>query len=155
MGVFPLFLFMIAETYICFMDTSTGKTIHEGRNVKRFREMLGIKQEALAVALGDDWNQKKISLLEAKDKIEAGILDEVAKALKVPVEAIQNFDEENALNVISNTFHEAAFIGSHGTFNINPIEKWMEDMEENKKLYERLLQAEREKVALLEKLLNK
>lgn len=155
MWVFLLFLFMIAETYICFMDTSTGKTIHEGRNVKRFREMLGIKQEALAAALGDDWNQKKISLLEAKDKIEAGILDEVAKALKVPVEAIQNFDEENALNVISNTFHEAAFIGSHGTFNINPIEKWMEAMEENKKLYERLLQAEREKVALLEKLLNK
>ena len=72
----------------------TEKTIHEGRNVKRFREMLGIKQEALANALGDDWNQKKVSMLEAKDKIEVGILDEVAKALKVPVEAIQNLDEE-------------------------------------------------------------
>ncbi len=33
--------------------------IHQGRNVKRFREMLGIKQEALALELGDDWNQKK------------------------------------------------------------------------------------------------
>ena len=79
--------FMWAETYICFMELSTGKTIHEGRNVKRFREMLGIKQESLAAALGEDWNQKKISLLEAKDKIEAGILQDVAKALKVPVEA--------------------------------------------------------------------
>ena len=156
MGVFPLFLFMIAETYICFMDTSTGKTIHEGRNVKRFREMLGIKQEALAVALGDDWNQKKISLLEAKDKIESGILDEVAKALKVPVEAIQNFDEDQAVNIISNTFNDQSNgYNYYPTFNINPIEKWMEAMEENKKLYERLLQAEREKVALLEKLLNK
>ena len=156
MGVFPLFLFMIAETYICFMDTSTGKTIHEGRNVKRFREMLGIKQEALAAALGDDWNQKKISLLEAKDKIEAGILDEVAKALKVPVEAIQNFDEDQAVNIISNTFNDQSNgYNYYPTFNINPIEKWMEAMEENKKLYERLLQAEREKVALLEKLLNK
>jgi len=28
------------------------KTIHQGRNVKRFREMLGIKQEALAFELG-------------------------------------------------------------------------------------------------------
>ncbi len=137
------------------MDTSTGKTIHEGRNVKRFREMLGIKQEALAAALGEDWNQKKISLLEAKDKIETSILDEVAKVLKVPVEAIQNFDEEQALNIISNTFHEAAFISSTGTFNINPIDKWVEALEENKKLYERLLQAEREKVALLEQLLRK
>lgn len=133
----------------------TEKIKHTGRNIKRFREMLGIKQEALAIALGDDWNQQKISLLEAKDQIEAGILEDVAKALKVPVEAIQNFDEEQALNVISNTFHEAAFIGSHGTFNINPVEKWMEALEENKKLYERLLQAEREKVALLEKMLNK
>ncbi len=30
------------------------KTIHQGRNVKRFREMLGIKQEAKASELGDD-----------------------------------------------------------------------------------------------------
>lgn len=133
----------------------TEKTKHTGRNIKRFREMLGIKQEALAIALGDDWNQQKVSLLEGKGQIEAGILEDVAKALKVPVEAIQNFDEENALNVISNTFHEAAFIGSHGTFNINPVEKWMEALEENKKLYERLLQAEREKVALLEKMLQR
>ena len=46
--------------------------IHQGRNVKRFREMLGIKQEALAFDLGADWNQKKISMLEQKDIIEAG-----------------------------------------------------------------------------------
>lgn len=36
--------------YFCFMTTNEEiqKTIHQGRNVKRFREMLGIKQEALA-----------------------------------------------------------------------------------------------------------
>lgn len=147
--------FVWAETYICFMDTTTGKTIHEGRNVKRFREMLGIKQEALAAALGDDWNQKKISLLEAKDTIEAGVLEDVAKALKVPVEAIQNFDEEQAVNIISNTFNDQSNgYNYYPTFNINPVEKWIEAMEENKKLYERLLQTEREKVALLEKMLS-
>ncbi len=32
------------------------KKVHEGRNVRRFREMLGIKQETLAYELGDDWN---------------------------------------------------------------------------------------------------
>jgi DNA-binding XRE family transcriptional regulator len=36
-----------------------SKTIHQGRNIKRFREMLGIKQEALAHELGEDWSQKK------------------------------------------------------------------------------------------------
>jgi DNA-binding XRE family transcriptional regulator len=28
------------------------KSIHQGRNVKRFREMMGVKQEALAFNLG-------------------------------------------------------------------------------------------------------
>ncbi|HLP35653.1 helix-turn-helix transcriptional regulator [Lacibacter sp.] len=132
----------------------TEKTIHEGRNVKRFREMLGIKQEALAHALGDDWNQKKISLLEAKEQIEPAILDEVAKALKVPVDAIKNFSEEAAINIISSTLHNTyGLINYSPTFN--PLEKYVEALEENKNLYERLLAAEKEKVALLEKMLSK
>ncbi|XVJ67582.1 MAG: helix-turn-helix transcriptional regulator [Lacibacter sp.] len=132
------------------------KTIHEGRNIKRFREMMGMKQEALAMALGDDWNQKKVSLLEAKEAIEDSLLEQVAAVLKVPVEAIKNFDEEGAINIIANTFnsHDNSF-AHQCTFNINPVEKWMEMLEENKKLYERLLKTEQEKVALLEKLLEK
>lgn len=55
------------------------KIIHQGRNIKRFREMLGIKQEALANELGDDWNQRKISLLEQKDVVEDELLVQVAK----------------------------------------------------------------------------
>lgn len=49
------------------------KKVHQGRNVKRFREMLGVKQEALAFDLGDDWNQKKISLLEQKDEVDVAL----------------------------------------------------------------------------------
>lgn len=47
----------IYETVFISMNE---KNIHEGRNVKRIREMPGIKQEALAIELGDDWNQRKI-----------------------------------------------------------------------------------------------
>ena len=39
--------------------------------------MLGIKQEALALELGDDWNQRKISLLEQKETIEPELLEQV------------------------------------------------------------------------------
>jgi hypothetical protein len=39
--------------------TDMPNKVHEGRNVKRFREMLGIKQEALATELGEDWTQKE------------------------------------------------------------------------------------------------
>lgn len=136
--------------------TDTPKNIHQGRNVKRFREMLGLKQEALALALGDDWNQKRISLLEGKEIIEEDILTQVAAILKVPVEAIKNLDEDKAVNIIANTFTDfkdnASAINNNCSLNFNPIEKWLEVLEENKKLYERLLASEREKVELLKNL---
>ena len=65
--------------------------IHEGRNVKRFREMLGIKQDTLAYELGDDWNQQKISLLEQKETIDDALLAGISAVLKVPREAHKNF----------------------------------------------------------------
>jgi transcriptional regulator with XRE-family HTH domain len=132
------------------------KTIHHGRNIKRFREMLGLKQDALAAELGDDWSQKKVSMLEAKETIEQNIIEQVAKVMKIPVDAIKNFDEDQAINFISNTFDNGSFIntGHNPTFNVNPMEKWLEALEENKRLYEALLKSEREKVSMLEKMLT-
>ncbi|MGE9313298.1 XRE family transcriptional regulator [Niabella sp. CJ426] len=132
------------------------KKIHEGRNVKRFREMLGMKQDALASELGEDWNQKKISLLEQKETLDAAILKDVATALKIPVEAIQNFDEEQAINIISNTFQEGSFVntGHSPTFNINPMEKWLESIEEIKQLYERWLKEKEDTIRTLEAILE-
>lgn len=42
--------------------------------MKRFREMLGIQQEALAYELGEEWNQKKITLLEQKEEVDTPLL---------------------------------------------------------------------------------
>ena len=139
------------------METGTNEKIHQGRNIKRFREMLGIKQEAFATELGEDWNQKKVSLLEQKETIEDDLLQQVAKVLKVPVEAIKNFDEEKAIYNIQNNYEGSNNQGANLNYNctFNPIDKWIEALEENKKLYERLLQAEKEKVELLQSLLDK
>ncbi|WP_256010294.1 helix-turn-helix domain-containing protein [Desertivirga xinjiangensis] len=143
------------------MSTTSEKSgkIHQGRNVRRFREMLGLKQEALSIALGEDWNQKRISLLEAKETLEPEVLALVAKALKVPEEAIKNFDEEMAVNVISNTFssHDNSTLNAVNIQpSFNPIDKLIEVVEDNKKLYEenknlyeRLLKSEREKIEIL------
>ena len=128
------------------------KTIHQGRNVKRFREMLGIKQEGLAWQLGEDWNQKKISALEQKELIDDTLLEQVATLLKVPAQAIKNFDEEQAINNINSFYDNSAF---NFQCTINPIDKWIEAIDKNEKLYERLLQVEREKSDLLQKLLDK
>jgi transcriptional regulator with XRE-family HTH domain len=135
--------------YICRITTTTDmdKIIHQGRNVKRFREMLGIKQEGLAYMLGDDWNQKKISGLEQKEVIDDPLLEQVAKLLKVPADAIKNFDEEAAINVIGNSYHDnsTSNVNYHCTFN--PIDKIVE-------LYEALVKSEKEKVELLQKVLD-
>ncbi len=130
--------------------------VHEGRNVKRFREMLGIKQEALAYELGDDWNQKKISLLEQKETIDAPLLHQVSLALKIPVDAFKNFDEEQAINIISNTFHDTqGLINYNATFNNNSIDKLIQLHEEKIALYERMLKEKDEMMARLEKLIGK
>lgn len=145
------------KLYICYMSNTTNtRTIHEGRNIKRFREMLQIKQEGLADMLGDDWTQKKVSQLEAKETIEPAILQEVAKALKIPAEAIQNFDEETAIYNISCTFSDNAMLNNRvETQNINPVEKWLEAIEEIKRLNAALLKEKDEKIALLERMMEK
>jgi transcriptional regulator with XRE-family HTH domain len=137
-------------------DTMTNHKIHEGRNVKRFREMLGIKQDALAADLGDDWNQQKISLLEQKETIDAALLQQIATALKIPAEAIQNFDEEQAVNLISCTFSDNAMFNNRiEVFNNNPIEEIKKLHEEKIALFERMLKEKDEMMARLEKLIER
>ena len=127
--------------------------VHEGRNVKRFREMLGIKQDALAYELGEGWNQQKISLLEQKETIEMPLLKQISSAMKVPVEAFQNFDEEQAVNIISNTFDNGSIAMSYNT-NFHPIEQIIKLHEEKIALYERMLKEKDEMMLRLEKLIK-
>lgn len=118
--------------------------------------MLGIKQEALAFDLGEDWNQKKISLLEQRDVIEDDMLRQISAALRIPVEAFQNFDEEQAVNIISNQFDNGA-IGyqKNESCTFNPIDKIVQLYDEKIALYERMLKEKDEMMVKLEKLINK
>lgn len=120
--------------------------IHEGHNVKRIREILGIKQDALAIDLG--LTQQAVSLLEQKETLDATTLDKVAKALGVSADAIKNFNEDATFNIISNTYHDQS---SSVNYQFNPIEKIIELYQEKIQLYERLL---KEKDELIQKLLD-
>ena len=128
--------------------------------------MLGIKQEALAFDLGDDWNQKKVSLLEQKEIIEDPLLKKISEVLKIPIEAFQNFDEEQAVNIIANTVTNVNDNATGQVFQINSTintsEKWLEALEEIKKLneekielYERMLKEKDEMMERLERLIEK
>lgn len=117
--------------------------------------MLGIKQEALAFDLGDDWNQQKISLLESKETIEPALLQQISTVLNIPVAAFENFDEEQAVNVIANTFTNSDSAIGFVINNYNPIEKIIQLHEEKIELYERMLKEKDEMMTRLEKLINK
>lgn len=122
------------------MNTPTKN--HIGRKISRIRELRDMKQEALAQAMGT--NQQAISLIENSETIDEEKLIEVAKALGVTPEAIKNFSEEGVINYFNNfTDHSAGTFNNHCTFN--PLDKLIEAYEENKKLYERLLEAEKNK----------
>ena len=103
--------------------------------------------------LGDDWNQQKVSLLEQKETIDPALLQQISSALKIPAEAIQNFDEEQAVNVIANTFGDNAF--NYGTMHFQPIDKLIQLHEEKIVLYERMLKEKDEMMAKLEKLIER
>ena len=137
------------------MSTAT-KTSHIGRKISRIRELRGMKQEALAAELGI--SQQGVSILEQSEKIDDEKLGKVAKILGVSKEAIENFSEENVTNYFNNFYDNSSPQGN--SFNqgmyakFNPLDKLVEVYEENKKLYERLLEAEKEKIAYLEKLFD-
>jgi transcriptional regulator with XRE-family HTH domain len=135
--------------------STTAKT-HIGRKISRIRELRGMKQETLAEELGI--SQQGVSQLENSETVEDEKLERVAKALGVTKEVIENFNEESIFNNIQNNY-EGSTINAGPAVNyyctFNPLDKYVDAMEENKKLYERLLEAEREKVAYLEKLVEK
>jgi transcriptional regulator with XRE-family HTH domain len=121
----------------------TEKSIHEGRNIKRIREILGIKQDALAVELG--LSQQAVSALEQREALDKDMLEKVAKALKISSEAIKNFNEEATYNNIANNFNDNSYLIN---YQFNPVEKIIE-------LYERIIKDKDEKIALLEKMIDK
>ncbi|AKD02111.1 helix-turn-helix transcriptional regulator [Pontibacter korlensis] len=137
---------------------ATMKPSHIGRKISRIRELRGIKQEALAFELGV--SQQSVSRMEQSENVEEETLQKVAKILGVSTEAIKNYNDEAVLNIISNTFNNhdnsATLQGHiiHYSPSFNPIDKLMEVIEENKKLYERLLESERAQNELLKKMIK-
>lgn len=67
----------------------------------------------------------------------------------VPEEAIKKFTEETAINIIASTLNDTSIASTNinPTLTFDPLDKIVE-------LYERMLQAEREKVEFLQKLLD-
>ncbi len=125
-------------------DTVAMPRVHQGRNIKRFRDILGIKQETLAEKM--QMTQQAVSKLEQKEEIDEDTLRKVATMLQIPIEALKNMTDEYAFNFVGNTFNDTS-VGTNYQCSFNPIDKVVE-------LFERLLRVEQEKVILLQEALR-
>ena len=122
-------------------------TLHIGRKISKIRELKGMKQETLASELGI--SQQAVSKIEQSADVDGEALEKIAKILGLSSEAIKAFTEEAIFNIISNTFHNTSSDNSTliaSSLNYQPTFNTVEKIVE---LYERLLQAEKEKNELL------
>ena len=120
---------------------------HTGRNIKAIREMLRVKQEVLADALGV--SQQSVSLIEQRETVDPELLQKVAGILKVPVEAIENFKEDAAVSYISNTYTNS----TGNQINGNPTYNYYAD--KLIELYEKTMKEKDAEIERLRQQLNK
>jgi len=83
-----------------------NEAVHLGNNVRRIREIIGMKQYALADEC--KWSQQQMSKLENSENIDDVTLETIAGKLGVTSEFIKSFKEERAIYNIqsNNTFHD-------------------------------------------------
>jgi transcriptional regulator with XRE-family HTH domain len=124
------------------MENDKFYRAHHGNNIKRLREILGVKQEAIAAEF--EISQQAVSDLEKKQFLNDDILEKLSKVLKVSVDTIKHFSDEAVVNIIANTFNDAS-VCYQPVFN--QIDKFFD-------LFERFLKIEQEKTLYLEKLLK-
>ncbi|WP_270090797.1 helix-turn-helix domain-containing protein [Sphingobacterium sp. SYP-B4668] len=74
--------------------------IHEGKNLKRIREIMGLKQEIVGQRCESKFDQRRISEFENMWTIPEPALQEFADALGVTIEFIRSFNEEKAIYYI-------------------------------------------------------
>lgn len=121
---------------------------HRGRKIARYRSFKGIKQDSLAKQL--EISQTEMSRIESQETIDDLLFSQIAEALGVSTEFLENFDENTALYTISNNIENSPISENSTGINqvFNPLDKVVE-------LYERLLESEKEKIELLKKINNK
>jgi len=130
------------------MSTAT-KPKHIGRNISRIRELRGMKQEALAIAIG--MSQQTISNIEGSETVDDEKLNVIAEALGVSADSIKSFSDEGVVNYFNNVYDNDI---TDSIVNANALECTFNPIDKIVELYERLVQAEKDKVEYLEKLMK-
>ena len=130
---------------------TTAKKCYHGANIRRWREWRNVNQDVLAEEIGV--SQATLSGYEKKETLEQEILDKIAVALNIPVEAITELDNAASINIVSSTLYDkAGSIFNNPTFN--PIDKVIELYNEKNALYERMLKEKDSVIELLKEIVK-
>lgn len=111
--------------------------VHIGNNIAKLRNFRRKTQKEMAAML--EITQPEYSRIEGKEHINDELLEKIATLLDYPTELISNLDDSSAQNVYQNEGNN----GNGFCYITNPVDKIVE-------LYERLLESERARIALLE-----
>jgi len=105
-----------------------NETMHIGHNIKRIREIQGIKQEAFGQLCRSKYSQQRISDFENMVALDEPLLEELAMALGVTPEFVKAFKDENVIYNIQNnnnsTFSDNSVgLNAQPTFNNDGSDK--------------------------------
>ena len=136
-------------------NTENDKKIpHQGRNAKLFRETRGIKQEAIAIELGI--SQQAVSQLEKRQELDDKTIAVYARVVRIDEYFIRNMVDESLLEG-STYFYDHSIQNKNvntQSLTFNPLDKVVELCAEKDQLYERMLELEKEKSALVEQMIK-
>jgi len=143
------------------MKADTEDTTHYGYNVRKIRGLVDMSQIDLAEKLG--MNPTQLNRIERQETIDDEILDRIAAELGVSTEFIKNYNHEAAVTTIisNNTFNDESDMNkaingnsSTGSSPKNTVEN-NNPLDTIKEVYEKLLAEKDERIALLEKEIQK
>ncbi|QIH31891.1 helix-turn-helix transcriptional regulator [Sphingobacterium sp. DR205] len=77
-------------------------SMHIGHNIKRIREIQGIKQEAFGQLCRNRYSQQRISDFENMVALDEPLLEELATALGVTPDFVKSFKDDNIIYNIQN-----------------------------------------------------
>ncbi len=89
------------------MDIATPerKKIHQGRNAKRWREIMGVTQTEVGDFL--EITQQAVSKLEDKEEIDDETLAKISKKINIPVEVLRNKEPQEQMGGnMTNDIHD-------------------------------------------------
>lgn len=96
-----------------------------GRSARRVREILGKSQKEVAMRM--DISTSALSQLENSETLRKSTVEKIAKALEVPADLIENFDEQTTLQIFTNCDYSGYNVSNVPQNVIDFLEKILSD----------------------------